>query len=412
VRLLFGYDCRVIASRSFSAARWIPTAAMMLLSLISYVDRSVLAILSPTILRETHLSAADYGWIVSAFSVAYLVGNPTWGRILDRFGVGAGLAFAVSLWTAASTAHAFATGAVMFAVARAALGFGEGATFPGGLRTATQTLAPHERARGVALAYSGGSLGAILTPLMVTPVALRWGWRAAFLCTGGLGLAWLALWAGVSRRADLREVAVLARGKPPRLRDPSLWGFMGAYALGGLPIGFVLYGAPIHLGRGLGWSQATLGQVLWLPPLGWEIGYFFWGWALDRSARLGVPAPERFARLFSLLALLALPFVATPFVRSPPLVLGLLFFGMFIAAGFVIVSLSEVTHRHSEHHAAYLAGLGAGSWSGVVALVMPLFGWLFDRGRYDMAYAIATAAPVAGWLLWRASAARQKLGRI
>lgn len=379
------------------ASRWIPTAAMMLLSLLSYVDRNVLAILSPTILRETHIGAEDYGWIISAFSVAYLVGNPVWGRLLDCFGVRVGVAAAAALWTAASASHALATSVATFALARALLGFGEGATFPGGLRTATHTLEPESRARGVALAYSGGSLGAIVAPLIVTPVALRWGWRGAFGCTGALGMVWLVLWAVASRRDELRAPLHDPRTPRPSLRDRSLWGFMAAYALGGLPIGFVIYGAPIHLSAVLGCDQRTLGHVLWLPPLGWEVGYFFWGWVVDRSR-----SADRFARLFRLLALLALPLALTPLSRSLPVVLALLFFGMFIAAGFVVASLSEVTHRHSIAHGAYLAGLGAGSWSGVVALVMPLFGWLFGRGAFGTAYAIATACPVAGWLLWRA----------
>jgi ACS family hexuronate transporter-like MFS transporter len=379
------------------ASRFIPAAAMMLLSLLSYVDRNVLAILSPTILRETKISTEEYGWIISAFSIAYLVGNPVWGRVLDRFGVRVGVAVAAAIWTCASAGHALASSVGAFAFARAVLGFGEGATFPGGLRTATHTLEPESRARGVALAYSGGSLGAIVAPLLVTPVAaMRWGWRGAFACTGALGVGWLVLWAVVSKRVELRAPAVGQRAPRPSLKDPSLWGFMAAYALGGLPIGFVVYGAPIHLGFGLGCDQRTLGHVLWLPPLGWEVGYFFWGWVVDRSR-----SPARFSRLFATLALLSLPLSLTPFVRSLPAVLSLLFFGMFIAAGFVVAALSQVTHRHSIQHGAYLAGLGAGSWSGVVAVAMPLFGWLLGRGAFGTAYAIATACPVAGWLLWR-----------
>src|SRR5580693_7531840 len=103
-----------------AAKWWIPTAAMTLLSLLSYVDRNVLAILSHTILRDEGLSAEQYGWIISAFSVAYLVGNPVWGRVLDRFGVRVGLSLAVAIWTIASASHALATTAVTFAIARAA----------------------------------------------------------------------------------------------------------------------------------------------------------------------------------------------------------------------------------------------------------------------------------------------------
>ena len=82
---------------------WAPTAAMMLVSLVSYIDRNTLAILSPTILAELHLSAAQYGWMVSSFSVAYTLGNPVWGFSIDRVGLRAGMLLAVAIWTLAST---------------------------------------------------------------------------------------------------------------------------------------------------------------------------------------------------------------------------------------------------------------------------------------------------------------------
>ena len=62
---------------------WGPAATMLLASLISYVDRNTLALLAPTILEETHLTAEQYGLVISAFSVAYMVANPLWGRALD-----------------------------------------------------------------------------------------------------------------------------------------------------------------------------------------------------------------------------------------------------------------------------------------------------------------------------------------
>ena len=134
-----------------------------------------------------------------------MLSNPLWGWILDRAGLRRGMSAAVAWWTVASVAHAFAGGFWSFGAARAALGFGEGATFPGGLRTVVQTLPPHQRGRGLAVAYSGGSLGAVVTPLIVTPIFLWWGWRAAFWFTGLIGAAWLGVWALVSRRPDIRE---------------------------------------------------------------------------------------------------------------------------------------------------------------------------------------------------------------
>jgi ACS family hexuronate transporter-like MFS transporter len=97
---------------------------------------------------------------------------------------------------------------------------------------------------------------------------------------------------------------------------------------------------------------------------------------------------------------LALSLAAAPWSSSRAAVLALLFGAMFVAAGFVIASLAETTRRHGEDHAAYLAGLGAGSWSALMALVMPTFGRLFDRGEYRSAYAIAALSPLVGSLLW------------
>jgi ACS family hexuronate transporter-like MFS transporter len=299
----------------------------------------------------------------------------------------------------ASASHALAAGLFGFVAARALLGFGEGATFPGGLRTAAQTLPADQRSRGIALAYSGGSLGAILTPVVVTPVAIAFGWRAAFLCTGLLGAAWLILWLALGGRVE----ALRAKSAPapsldsspaPRLNDRRLWSFMAVYALGAFPLAFVLYAAPIYLHAALGCSQETLGRWLWLPPLGWEIGYFFWGWRIDRGVRP--------ARLFPVLTLLGAPLALTPWLGRLDLVMAALFFAMFIAAGFIIGGIAHATRAFSTRHAALIAGVGAGSWSAVVAAAMPAVGWLFDRRLYSRGFVAAALFPLLGLVLWSA----------
>src|SRR5262245_22801734 len=106
----------------------------MLATLLSYIDRQVLAVLAPTILHDTGLSANDYTKAISAFSYAYMLGNPLWGSVLDSVGLRLGMLMAVGLWTVASTSHAWVASFIGFALARAVLGFGEGAAFPGALR--------------------------------------------------------------------------------------------------------------------------------------------------------------------------------------------------------------------------------------------------------------------------------------
>ncbi len=380
---------------------------MLLVSFISYVDRNTLALLAPTILAETHLTAEQYGLVISAFSVAYMIGNPLWGRALDVWGVRWGMVLAVSVWTLASASHALASGFAGFALARAVLGFGEGATFPGGLRVAVQTLAPSKRSRGIAVAYSGGSLGAVVTPLLITPIALWWGWRAAFLFTGLIGAAWLALWAFVSRRPDIRAHPRAADrtegGDRMRASDVRLWSFGLLYAAGALPIAFVIYGSALYLSRVLGASQALIGKLLWIPPLGWEIGYFFWGWLADRGAARPGGRAALLKRLLAAAALLALPLAAVPWTASLRLAMAGFFLAMFSAAGFIILSIAHATDLYSSRYAGLISGIGSAAWSGAVAVMMPVFGRLFDLGRYATAFGIAAALPPAGYLVWRAA---------
>jgi ACS family hexuronate transporter-like MFS transporter len=299
---------------------------------------------------------------------------------------------------------------VGLAAARAVLGFGEGATFPAALRTVTQTLPVERRLRGIAVAYSGGSLGAVITPILITPIALRYGWRGAFWFTGFAGLAWLGWWLAVSRRPEIRqapapesEAASAAAPESARIRpgDPRIWSFALLYALGGLPLGFVLYGASLYLSQALGRTQSQLGWALWVPPLGWEIGYFFWGWVIDRFAAHGASLAGM-RRLQVLLLLLGLPLAATAQFHSVVLALLAMCLAMFVAGGQLMASMAYATRIYSPRNYGFLAGLGAGAWSLAVGLAMPVFGGLFDHHRYQAAFLLAAAIPVVGSLAWQA----------
>ena len=369
---------------------------MLACSLLSYVDRQTLAVLSPMILADLKLNAQKYAEIISSFSYAYMLGNPTWGVILDRVGLRRGMTLAVTIWTIACGAHAVLSGFLGFLAARAILGFGEGATFPGGLRTAMDWLPVKQQARGIAVAYSGGSLGAILTPLIVTPVALAYGWRAAFIVTGVAGLAWVLIWRGTVDFSAESHGTQTQRITLPNPLERRFWSLVAAYALGALPIGIVLYLAPLYLSQVLGFTQGELGRVLWLPPLGWEIGYFFWGWFTDRFAA----GNARPSWMFFAFAVLGLPLIALPQFSNSAVVLGLMFWAMFIASGFVVVSLRTSAMVYPKEQTGLVAGIGAGSWSAVVAMVLPSLGHMFDMKHYANAFLFAGVVPVIGTLCW------------
>jgi ACS family hexuronate transporter-like MFS transporter len=97
-----------------------------------------------------------------------------------------------------------------------------------------------------------------------------------------------------------------------------------------------------------------------------------------------------------------LPLALVPSLSSRPAVMALLMFAMFIAAGFIILGIAYVTRVFSTAHAALLAGIGAGSWSAVVALMMPTVGRLFDAHRPAPAFTLAALLPMLGFSLWAA----------
>jgi ACS family hexuronate transporter-like MFS transporter len=374
---------------------WVASFTMMLCSWLSYVDRQILAVLSPLILADTGLSAQSYATVVSAFSIAYMVSNPLWGSVLDFVGLRTGMLIAVGIWSLASASHAWVAGFAGFALVRTVLGLGEGATFPGGLRAALESLPEDRQSRGIAISYSGGSLGAILTPLMVTPIATRFGWQSAFLISGVLGVAWLALWWMVARPPYLPAIARRStKILWPNVFERRFWALVASYGLGAIPIGPMLYLSPLYLNRVLGLSQEDLGRVLWIPPLGWEIGYFFWGWVGDRFAAV------RPLWFFTALTVAGLPLAAVTRISSTPLVLALFFWVMFISGGYLVLSLRTAARTYPKEQTALVAGIGAGAWSALVALVLPVLGAWFDQKAYELAFVVVSLIPILGTLLW------------
>src|SRR2546426_2731854 len=174
--------------------RWTVCALLFVVTTINYIDRQVLGILAPTLQRELHWSESQYGDIVSWFSLVYAFGFLAAGRALDRVGVRRGFAVAVVAWSIAAIAHAFARTAAGFSAARALLGLGESANFPGAIKTVAEWFPKRERALATGIFNAGTNTGAIITPLVVPWIVLTWGWPWAFIATGSLGFLWLGLW--------------------------------------------------------------------------------------------------------------------------------------------------------------------------------------------------------------------------
>jgi ACS family hexuronate transporter-like MFS transporter len=175
-------------------------ALLFFATTINYIDRQVLGILAPTLQREIGWNEADYGAIVSWFTFAYALGYLGAGRLMDRIGTRLGFSLSVIVWSISAMGHALARSVAGFSFARFALGIGESGNFPGSIKTVAEWFPAKERALATGIFNAGSNIGAVITPLVVPAIALKWGWQAAFIATGLLGFIWLAFWIPIYRR--------------------------------------------------------------------------------------------------------------------------------------------------------------------------------------------------------------------
>jgi MFS transporter, ACS family, hexuronate transporter len=182
--------------------RWVICALLLVGITKNYMDRQVLGLLKPTLQQEFGWNEIDYSNLVFAFQAAYALGMVLVGRLMDRLGTRLGYTLAMTFWSLASMAHALGGSLASFATARFALGFGEAGVFPASLKTVAEWFPKKERAFAVGIFNSGTSIGAIVTPLVVPPIALRWGWRWTFVFMGGIGFVWLIFWLLLYRKPE------------------------------------------------------------------------------------------------------------------------------------------------------------------------------------------------------------------
>jgi len=396
-----------VANRELEWRMWVPCIGMALCSWLSFVDRQVLTILAPTIIRDTGLTNQNFTDAASFFFLAYTLGNPLWGSVLDFIGLRAGMLLGVAIWTGASASHALMGSFLGFAVARGVLGIGEGVTFPGGLRTAVESLPAHLRARAIALSFSGGTIGAVMMPLLLGPLAIQYGWRVAFMATAGLGALWLIIWASIARPPFLPPYSKKpAKVAWPNFSERRVWALMFSYALPAISPGPLLTILSLYLNGRLHLTQPQVNQISWIPPLTWGVGYFFWGWAADRFAANN----RRPVGMFVILTLISLTLGFTTMTSSVPIVMALIGLSTFIGGGFQMVALKVGSYAFPREQAAMMTGIASGSWSLInfvllrligdgILYLMPGTGWI--RGnRWEEIFWLIAVMPALGIVGW------------
>ncbi len=186
-----------------SHVRWVICALLFLATVIAYVDRSVLSYLEKFLEGIIPgLNSVAYGHITGDFMFAYMIGLAVAGGLTDKLGTRLSFALAITLWSVAAMLPGAAHSVTGLGLAMLLLGLAEAANFPVCIRTVAEWFPQAERALATALFNSGANVGTLIVPFAVVFFTAHFGWRAAFVASGAMGLIWLALWLLIYRRPE------------------------------------------------------------------------------------------------------------------------------------------------------------------------------------------------------------------
>jgi ACS family hexuronate transporter-like MFS transporter len=381
--------------------RWWILAVFMLSSALNYLDRQSLATLAPLLRSDFQLSREQYGWILGAFSITYAASAPFAGLLIDRIGLTRGISAAVGLWSCAGIATGFTTGLGGLVGCRAVLGAAEAGGFPSAGKAIHTYLRPPERAVGNAINQAGVSLGAILAPPVATWIAVRYGWRMAFVLPGVLGLAWIPVWNWTAGHSPRAQKTIPGPGHRELLRDRRLGAFIAANALG--MVGYSLwtnwttqYLVDMH--------HLTLPQAAWyawIPPLVAMGGGFAGGWLSLRLMHAGIPATAARFRVCFAAALLSLATAAIPHAPTAAWASAGISLSTFAVSAFSVNTYTLPLDVFGGARAAFSVSMLTASYGAIQLAISPLFGAIIDRHGYGPVTAIAALTPLAACAVLR-----------
>jgi MFS transporter, ACS family, glucarate transporter len=182
-----------------SNVRWFLIFWLFILSAVSYLDRVNISIAGGSIAEEYHLSDVQLGKVFSAMLVGYALFQTIGGRLADRYGSRRVLAGGVVWWGIFTALTALvpadmAGALIVFVAVRFLLGAGEAVIYPSANQFIARWIPSPERGIANGWIFAGVGAGAGLTPLLITQIMVRYGWRSSFWVCSIIGFAAGAVW--------------------------------------------------------------------------------------------------------------------------------------------------------------------------------------------------------------------------
>ncbi len=409
--------------RAIPSLRWWIGGILFASTVINYIDRQTLSLLAPYLKQDYHWTNTDYANIVVAFRVAYCIGMTVCGRLMDRVGTKRGLTITVLWYSIVSIFTPLARGFYSFLGFRFLLGAGESGNWPGATKAVSEWFPKHERALATALFDSGSSIGGAIAPFIVLPLYFRWGFRAAFVIPGLLGLLWLVVWRRFyytpgehPRISDAERRMILSEAREeemhpkarPRLRDllklPQTWGTIISRTFTDPVWFFIADWFPIYLvAKGISLKSGLI--AVWVPFIAADLGNFFGGGVSGYLIKRGwsVGNARKAVVVFGGIGVtLLIPTVFTVNLYALTLLFGL---ATFCYASFTTIANVLPSDLFASESVATVSGLsGTGAAIGTI-IVFELAGHLSDARvatgthLFDPLMILAGLIPFTGMIL-------------
>lgn len=329
-----------------SSVRWWIIGLIAVVTVVNYIDRTSLAVMWPAIQKDTGMTKEHYATIVSAFMVAYALGQAVSGRIFDWVGTRLGFVFSVVVWSIACAAHGLVRNIASLAAVRALLGFSEAGNWPGATKAVAEWFPRQERALAQGIFNAGASMGAVISAPLIAWLFLHFGWKATFILVGALGLLWVVPWWFVVRsgpgthpwvsenerqlilgKEEVRSKKEEGAGGQSVERGLSWREVMGYRQAWGLvtsrffldPIWWLFVNwLPIYLADRFNFNVKEIGMFAWVPYLGAIVGSLSGGWISGRWIAAGWSVDRARKRAILIGGALTLPgFVFAAFASTP-----------------------------------------------------------------------------------------------
>jgi MFS transporter, ACS family, hexuronate transporter len=397
-----------------SRRRWFILAIIFAAVVLNYFDRQIVSILKPDLKKSFATDDRGYALIVNVFTAFYAGMYPVAGWLADRFGARALMFIGIVGWSAACLGTGLTTTLRQLIFFRGMLGTFEPIAFPVQLRVVTMWFPGTLRATANSLCVAGGSAGALIAPPLVAWIALRYGWHAAFIIPGTLGLGVAAIWLLVYRDppADMTDASATAANTPaeigsakftwPQLwKTRSLWGILLCRFISDPVWYFCLFWLPGYLQEQSGLSLHQVGMVGWIPFLAADLGGVGSAAWSDFMVKRGM-RPLR-ARKVMLTAVAALaPLVAlTPLLPHPAVVLLLFSIVAAVCLSWLFSLSVVIAETFPRENVGSVLGIAAG-FGGLGAIVFNNYvgDAMATIGSARIFAVMAILHPLAAIVLW------------